>query len=154
LVDLPLEAKFLSHVNLAELKEAIPLDSLELKGMLALDLEVKGNYAPKKKRFPLAIVTLTLNDGAVQTKYYPCPIENIHLAATIVNKTGKLSGTTVRLDPLSFTFEGNPLSSEAVYPIRKTFSMIWYPRVPSTWPESIISSHGKAWTWPDILQPI
>ena len=108
LVDLPLEAKFLSHVNLAELKEAIPLDSLDLKGMLDLDLEVKGNYAPKKKRFPVAIVTLILNDGAIQTKYYPCPIENIHLAATIVNKTGKLSGTTVRLDPLSFTFEGNP----------------------------------------------
>ncbi|MFH1296280.1 MAG: AsmA-like C-terminal region-containing protein [Bacteroidota bacterium] len=108
LVDLPLEAKFLTHVNLTELKEAIPLDSLDLKGMLDLNLEVKGNYAPEKKRFPLATVTLTVNDGAIQTKYYPRPIEKIHLSATIINETGNLSGTTVKLDPLSFTFEGNP----------------------------------------------
>ena len=108
LVDLSLEAKLLTHVNLTELKEAIPLDSLGLQGMLDLDLSVKGNYAPEKKRFPLATVTLTLNDGAIQTKYYPRPIEKIHLSATINNQTGKLSGTTAKLDPLSFTFEGNP----------------------------------------------
>ncbi len=110
LVDLPIEANLLTHVNLAELKKAIPLDSLDLKGMLDLNLELKGNYAPEKKLFPRATVNLTLNDGSIQTKYYPRPIEKIQLSATIGNETGNLSGTTVKLDPLSFTFEGNPFS--------------------------------------------
>jgi AsmA protein len=49
-----------------------------------------------------------LRDGAIQTKYYPRPIENIQIDASVTNKTGELSGTKIRLDPFSFTFEGNP----------------------------------------------
>ena len=106
--DYPVEAHLSSSINLGELYQAIPFDSLTLKGILGLEMDLNGNYHPKKHQFPVATLNLTLRDGAIQTKYYPRPIENIQIDASVTNKTGELSGTKILLDPFSFTFEGNP----------------------------------------------
>jgi len=106
--DLPVECELKTHLNLAELKKVVPLDSLELQGMLDLDLKVFGNYIPEKEIMPKARIDIKLTDGAIQTKYYPKPVEKISLLASIINESGKLSGTSVKVDPFSFTFEGNP----------------------------------------------
>jgi AsmA protein len=108
LADLPVEAKLTTLCNLAELKEVIPLDSIDLKGMLDLQLDVKGNYAPDKKLFPVSNITLKLTDGSLQTKYYPQPLEQINVDATITNGTGAVTDTRVKVEPLSFRFEGHP----------------------------------------------
>jgi len=113
LEDLPVESHLSTSLNLAELTEVIPLDSLTLQGKLDLELNVRGNYAPEKKRFPVTGVTLNLRDGSIQTKYYPHPIEKIQLLATITNKNGQISGTNVSLEPLSFRFHGNPFEVRA-----------------------------------------
>jgi len=113
LKEMPVEAHISTRLNLAELKKVIPLDSLDLKGILDLNLDVNGRYAPENKMFPLTTLTLNLKDGALQTKYYPHPIENINVGGTIVNQTGKLSDTKIKLDPVSFSFEGNPFELRA-----------------------------------------
>jgi AsmA protein len=106
--DLPLEGHLVTRVNLAEIRNVIPIDSLDLKGMLDINLDVNGNYAPEKKLFPEADLSLSLKNGFIRTKYFPVPLENINIAATVNNATGQLSGTKIILEPLSFTFEGNP----------------------------------------------
>jgi AsmA protein len=91
----------------------MPIDSLDLKGKLDLTMDINGNYAPSKKLFPVAQLKLNFKDGSIQTKYYPHPIENIQLSATLTNNTATVSGTTVKIDPASFTFLGNPFEIKA-----------------------------------------
>ena len=113
LEDMPLEAYLATHVNLEDIGKIIPLDSLNLKGMLDLNLKIDGKYSPSKKLFPLTTLSLSLKDGVLQTKYYPRPITKINTSATITNQTGKLSGTRIRLNPVSFLFEGNTFEIRA-----------------------------------------
>jgi AsmA protein len=104
----PVEAGLSTRLNLAELKQVIPLDSLDLKGMLDLNLDMHGSYSPEKHLFPLTTLSLTLSDGEIRTRYYPQPVENVQLAVTLVNQTGDLKGTRMQIDPLSFSFAGSP----------------------------------------------
>jgi AsmA protein len=113
LEDLPVDAHLSTRINLAEIRQVIPLDSLDMKGMLDLNLDVNGQYSPAKKLFPVANVTLSVKDGELLTKYYPHPIEKINTFTTITNQTGKISDTRVRLNPFSFLFEGNPFEIKA-----------------------------------------
>ena len=113
LQDLPVEAHLATSVNLADLSKVVKLDSIQLQGMLDLNLNVNGKYAVSKKLFPLTTLSLSLKDGLLQTKYYPRPVTKINASATITNQTGKLSGTRVKLNPVSFLFEGNPFEIRA-----------------------------------------
>jgi len=111
--DIPVESHFFTVLNLAEISQVIPLDSLDLQGKLDLNLDVNGKYAPEKKLFPLAQLKLNLKDGAIQTKYFPHPVEKIQLSATLTNNNGKIAGTNLKLDPVSFSFLGNPFEIKA-----------------------------------------
>jgi len=111
--DLPVEGHLSTSINLAEISQAVPLDSVNLKGILELNVDINGKYAPEKKLFPLTEVNLKLKDGSIHTKYYPFPVENIELSATLINNTGNLAGTKLKLDPVSFSFHGNPFELKA-----------------------------------------
>ncbi len=118
LEDLPVESKISTRVDLAELQKVVPIDSLNLQGMLGLEISINGKYNPQKKLFPVTNAVLTLNGGVIQTKFYPRPIEKINLQATVTNNSGKVEGTKVKVDELSFLFEGNPfrLTAEIANP--------------------------------------
>ncbi len=103
-VDADIKSKF----NLADVKKFYPLDSLELKGNLLMDVVSKGSYNPSKNSFPRAVANVQLKDGLVQTKYYPNPIEKINTEAVIVNNTGTLKGMKVDIKPISIEFEKQP----------------------------------------------
>lgn len=111
--DFPVDCHLSTRMNLAEIRQVVPLDSLDLQGILDMNLNVKGKYAPSKKLFPLSQVALNLKDGVVRTKYFPQPVEKIQLSAVITNQTGNLKDTKVKLDPVSFTFMGNPFEVRA-----------------------------------------
>ena len=113
LEDLPVDAHLTTRVNLSEIREVVPIDSIDMKGILDLTLNINGKYSPSKKLFPVANFAMSLKDGFLQTKYYPRPIEKIIANAIITNQTGKLADTRVKLNPLSFLFEGNPFELDA-----------------------------------------
>ena len=113
LEDLPVEGKVGTSLNLSEIRQLMPMDSLDLGGFLDVNLDVKGNYAPQKKLFPLATLSVKLSNGDLQTRYYPHPVDRINILATVTNHTGRLSDTRVKLDPFSFRFEGKPFEVRA-----------------------------------------
>ena len=125
-----MEGKISSSLNLSEIRQFMPMDSLDLGGFLDLSLDLKGNYAPQKKLFPLATLSLKLSNGDVQTRYYPHPVDQINILATITNHTGKLSDTRVKLDPFTFRFEGKPFEVRAELFNPDDISYDWYQRVP------------------------
>ncbi len=113
LEDLPVEGKLSTSVNLSELKQLIPIDSLDFAGLLELNLDVNGNYAPGKKLFPKTTLNVNLSNGNVLTKYYPHPIDRINMVVAVNNTTGKLADTKITFEPISFRFEGNPFEIKA-----------------------------------------
>ncbi|MGE5425197.1 MAG: AsmA-like C-terminal region-containing protein, partial [Syntrophothermus sp.] len=113
LEDLPVDSRITTSVNLAEISQVFPLDSLQLGGILDLDATVQGKYAPEKKLFPVSNVRIKLKDGSLLTRYYPQPLEQINLDLLVTNKNGKISGTSVKVEDLSFLFEKNPFHLKA-----------------------------------------
>lgn len=109
----PIESNIKSKFNLADVKQFYPLDSIDLKGNLLVDILSSGTYNPAKKAFPKTTAAISLVDGSVKTKYYPNPIEKIYVEAAVANNDGTLKGTTISIKPASLVFENQPFVVKA-----------------------------------------
>lgn len=111
--DFPIDAGLDAFFHLSDIKKAIPLDSMELAGDLKAKVRAKGNYRPDKKMFPVTVADLQLDNGSIQTKYYPHPLEKIQVSAHITNSGGSLKDLDVAFTPVSFLLEGQPFTMKA-----------------------------------------
>lgn len=111
--DFPVDANLQTVFHLADIKQFYPLDSIDLKGDLNVDLQSKGNYNPGKKMFPVTKANISLQNGSLQTKYYPHPIEKIQVIANVLSTNGSLKDLAINIQPVSFEFEGQPFQVRA-----------------------------------------
>ncbi|HWK06199.1 MAG TPA: AsmA-like C-terminal region-containing protein [Puia sp.] len=111
--DFPIDAGLDALFHLSDLKKVMPLDSMDLAGDLKAKIRTKGNYLPAKKMFPVTVAELQLDNGRLQTKYYPHPLEKIQVSARINNSGGSLKDLNVAITPVSFLFEGQPFTLKA-----------------------------------------
>ncbi|MEX6688665.1 AsmA-like C-terminal region-containing protein [Danxiaibacter flavus] len=111
--DYPVNAQLQSVIDLASIKQFYPVDSIDLKGALNIDLVTKGYYNPSKKLLPVTSAKIVLNDGAVKTKYYPAPIDQIQVDAMVKTTKGTMQDLNVNIKPISFSFEGQPFRLRA-----------------------------------------
>lgn len=109
----PLDAKLESAFNLADIQSFYPLDSLELKGNLLMNLVAKGTYEPKKRRFPVSNIAVSLKDGYIKSLAYPLPLEKINLITHIKNSRGSYKDLNINITPVSFIFSGQPFLLKA-----------------------------------------
>lgn len=107
------DANLSGKIRLQDIARAIPMKDLILGGDLAIDIKTSGIYDEQQKAFPITDGTIKIVNGEIKTGYYPQPISNIQLLAAIHNSDGKLSGTTVQIQPVSFEFEGLPFTLKA-----------------------------------------
>lgn len=107
------DASLQGILHMEDVKQFYPLDSTSLAGDLHINIITKGSYVPVKRLFPVTTATLTMNNGVVQTKYYPSPLEKINIDATITNTKGTFQSLAVNLKPVSFEFEGQPFVLKA-----------------------------------------
>jgi AsmA protein len=110
---LTMDGSLQSKFNLADIKQFYPVDSVELKGNLAINVQTKGRYIPARKIYPVTNASIELTDGFVQTKYYPHPLEHMTVSADVINTNGALSGMKVNIKPISLVFEGQPFLLKA-----------------------------------------
>ncbi len=111
--DFPLELNVKGLLHLADIKSFYPLDSIDLKGDLVMDLQSKGKYNQAKKIFPVTNAVFSMQDGFIQTKYYPHPIENIKVDASLVAKGPSTKDVVFTIKPIGFEFEGQPFTLTA-----------------------------------------
>lgn len=111
--DFPVDASIQSVFHLSDIKSFYPLDSMTLAGDLNIDVKTKGKYVAAKRLFPVTTAKFTMDNGMVQTKYYPHPLEKIQVDATITNTAGNMRSLNVNLKPVSFLFEGQPFVMKA-----------------------------------------
>ncbi|HVT86114.1 MAG TPA: AsmA family protein [Chitinophagaceae bacterium] len=111
--DFPVDAALKAQFDLADIQQFYPLDSVRLKGTVALNVNSSGNYVPAKKIFPKTEAVIKVENASVQTKYYPSPVEKIMIDATLQNKEGTFYDLVATIKPVSFEFEGKPFMVQA-----------------------------------------
>jgi AsmA protein len=109
----PIDAKLESKFNLADVPKFYPLDSLELKGDLLIDVVTKGTYEPKRRLFPVSNTHILLKNGYLKSLTYPVPLENININSSIKNGRGSFNDLQINILPVSFLFAGQPFELKA-----------------------------------------
>jgi AsmA protein len=109
LIDAGIKAKF----HLADIKQVYPVDSIDIEGDILADVKTKGRYIPARRIFPVTNAQVKLQNGYIQTRYYPHPLQNIQVNVDVFNNTGSLKGLKVNIKPVSFRFEGKPFLLKA-----------------------------------------
>ena len=104
-----IDAKISSRINLAKMNKAFGLQNMDLRGILNMDLVAKGVYDKKNDKIPVAKGKISFKNGYVKTIYYPNPIKNINVLATVSNNEGSLKDLKINITPASFDFEGKPI---------------------------------------------
>ncbi|AFM03516.1 uncharacterized protein involved in outer membrane biogenesis [Bernardetia litoralis DSM 6794] len=105
-----IDANINATVNLAELAQIYPMDSLEIKGLFNLKLLAKGVYDEAQNRIPTIDADMTLKNGYVKSLAYPIPIENLEVEAHARNTTGQMENMRVDLEKITMQVENKPFS--------------------------------------------
>ncbi|UZT98450.1 membrane assembly protein AsmA [Chryseobacterium fluminis] len=107
--EMQVNANMKGAVDLQMLDQALGLKDIDIRGLIDTNIIANGIFSLDKKLFPKTDGYLNLKNGFVKTKYYPNPIQNINMAARIINTDGTFRSLGVKMDPFSFDFEGNPV---------------------------------------------
>jgi AsmA protein len=105
---LKMDARINSKIDLAAMDKALGIQNMDLKGVFTMDIKSKGVYDKKSGKIPVTEGTISFKNGYVKSDYYPNPIQNINVLATILDKKGSLDDLNINITPASFEFEGNP----------------------------------------------
>ena len=110
-----IDADFKSLLRLDDIPDFYPMDSssFSMDGNLYTEVQANGVLDLANKIYPMLNATINMKDGQLKTKYYPNPIEDIQIAATINSKSASPEDVSISVKPLSFEFEGEPFSIKA-----------------------------------------
>jgi len=106
--DFPLDLNVKGSLDLADIRQIYPMDSLTLAGLIHFELTSSGKYAPDHHVFPKTKARFSIKDGYIQTKYYPHPVEKIDIELNALDENGDLNSLNLSLHPASLQFEGKP----------------------------------------------
>jgi AsmA protein len=106
--DYPMDLNIKGSMDLRDIKQVYPLDSLTISGLILFDINGNGKYAPEHNLFPKTTARFSLKDGSVQTRYYPHPIEKINIELNAFDNGGDLNSLNCSISPASLSFEGKP----------------------------------------------
>jgi len=104
-----INARIASKIDLAKMDQAFGLQNIDLRGMLNMDITSNGVYDKKNNKIPVTKGTISLKNGFVKTAYYPNPIRNINVLATVFDNEGSLRDLKINITPASLEFEGKPV---------------------------------------------
>jgi AsmA protein len=108
-VDTELESK----INLAEVHQFYPLDSLEVKGDLNLKVSMHGVLNRKQKKYPSSKTIVNIKNGYLKSLKFPnIPVQNINLNAIVTSEKGTGQDLNVKLQPVEFVLAGSPFKIE------------------------------------------
>ncbi|WP_298222125.1 AsmA-like C-terminal region-containing protein [Flavobacterium sp.] len=104
-----------ASLDLKKLDQAFGFENMTLQGLLKMNVKANGTYDKAKSIFPVTKGTVSMKGVTIQTQYYPHPIQNINLLASISNGNGTFKESKLVINPASFVFEGNPFYLKASF---------------------------------------
>ncbi|MFD1143903.1 AsmA-like C-terminal region-containing protein [Larkinella insperata] len=102
------DAAISAKLNLEQLTQLFPIDSLTLRGLADLSIKAKGVYDKAGKQFPVVNGALNLQNGYAKSLKFPEPVEGINAVATLSNQTGQLADTRVDVGNVQLKLAGDP----------------------------------------------
>lgn len=105
-----IEAMAKAKLDLDELNRMFPMDSLSMKGKFDIDLNAKGTYDSTTNTIPQVNLLMAMQNGFVKSGDYP-PLENINFTSSVVNESGNLAQTVVRLNNFDMQLAGEAFSA-------------------------------------------
>ena len=111
LKDYRMDAAVAAKLNLAELMKMFPMDGLELKGQFAVNAKAKGVYDSIRKIIPAIDIDMALADGYAKSKEFPLPLEQLALAASVKNTTGKMAETVVEVKDFGMVLDNEKFNA-------------------------------------------
>ncbi|MFT3795071.1 AsmA family protein [Flavobacterium sp.] len=109
------DARIQASMDLQKMDQAFGIENMDLKGLLKADIVSKGKYNKTQNIFPVTKGNFSLQNGSVQSIYYPTPIKDINVVAALTNGSGALKDTKLVIRPASFNFEGKPFALNASF---------------------------------------
>jgi hypothetical protein len=106
LKDYRMDAALDAKLNLAELNKMFPMEGLEMKGTFSVNAKANGVYDSIRKIIPAVDVAMGLADGYVKSSAFPAPLEDLQMAASVKNTTGKMEETLIDVPKFSMMLEG------------------------------------------------
>lgn len=105
-------AEVSAKLNLEQLTQLFPIDSLTLRGLADLNIKAKGVYDKAVKLFPVVNGAMQLQNGYVKSMKFPEPVEAINAVASITNQTGQLADTRVDIANIQLKLAGDPFQAK------------------------------------------
>lgn len=114
LVDYNMDADVHAFIELAELKNIFPIESLDLAGQLTIDTQAKGRLDWEKNKIPVITSVVKLKNGFLKYKDLPeLPLEKVQLETHITSPRGSMKDLHVNVLPISFVLAGEPFQLDA-----------------------------------------
>ena len=114
LKDYRMTANVAAKLNLAELTKMFPMEGLDMRGIFSVNASANGVYDSVKHIIPALDVTLGLADGFVKSSEFPIPLENLAMAATVKNLSGKMAETMINVGNFSMVMDGERFDARAI----------------------------------------
>ena len=107
-------ARIQSKIDLKKMDKALGIQNMDLRGILNMDIKSNGVYDKKNNKIPVTNGQISLITGYVKSIYYPNPIKDINVLATISDNKGTLQDLKVNIHKASFDFEEKPIYVKAL----------------------------------------
>jgi uncharacterized protein involved in outer membrane biogenesis len=114
LKDYRMAANVAAKLNLAELTKMFPMEGLEMKGAFNINASANGVYDSIKHIIPAVDVAMGLADGFVKSAEFPIPLENLTMASTVKNTSGKMAETIINVSNFSMMMDGERFDASAI----------------------------------------
>ncbi len=113
LKDYRMAATLAAKLNLAELTKMFPMEGLEMKGNFTINASVDGVYDSINHIIPAMDVAMGLSNGFVKSAEFPIPLENLSMASTVKNTSGKMAETIISVSNFSMMMDGERFDASA-----------------------------------------
>ncbi len=109
------DANIQASLDLKKLDQAFGFENMTLNGLLKMNVKANGTYDKGKSIFPITKGIVSMKGVNIKTQYYPHPIQNINLVASLSNGNGTFKESKLVVNPASFVFEGKPFLLNASF---------------------------------------
>ncbi|WPZ11325.1 AsmA family protein [Roseivirga spongicola] len=104
--DYRMTAAINGQLNLSEVGNYYPMDGYAMRGLINIKADASGVYDSVRNIVPKMDIGLSLENGYIKTPDVPSAIENLTLAAGVINKSGQMADTEINVDNLSLNLDG------------------------------------------------
>ncbi len=106
-----IDANVLATIDLEDITRIYPVDSIELKGLYALEVKAKGIYS--ETTMPQVNAVMSMKNGYVRSLAVAEPLEDINFRATVLNDNGTLEATKIHLEDFNMKLQDEPFNMKA-----------------------------------------